>query len=136
MSRTNLHTLTERRSADCSNAVPARSGPHDPRHRWLRLDVEGAMTFPLTGQPGHSCTAVLRRQPARPVEGETEGGYGGAFELICCDCGDNPRLDYSQVSPRLQWIRGPYSMAAGLAAYEQHLRLRTLGRGHKPSARP
>jgi len=95
------------------------------------------MAFPLAGQPGHGCTAVLRRQPARLVEGRAEGGcYSGACELICCDCGDNPRLDYSQVSPLLQRIRGPYSMAAGLAAYERHLRLGTLRRGHKPSARP
>ena len=45
------------------------------------------------------------------------------FELICCECGDNPYLDYSRASPRLQQIRGPYTIAAGLAAYEQHLGL-------------
>ena len=47
----------------------------------------------------------------------------GAFELICCECGDNPYLDYSRVSPRLQQLRGPYTITAGLAAYEQHLGL-------------
>jgi hypothetical protein len=125
MSRTNLHTLTGRRSADRSDAVPPQSGPHDPRDPWLRLDAEGAVTFPRAGRPGHGCTAVLRRQPELLAEGRMEGGYSGAFELICCDCGDNPCLDYSQVSPRLQRIRGPYTMAAGLAAYEQHLGFRT-----------
>ena len=30
--------------------------------------------------------AILRRQPVRPVEGRTEGGYAGLFGLICCDC--------------------------------------------------
>jgi len=66
-------------------------------------------------------TAVLRRQPARVVDGGPEGGYTGMFEVICCDCGDDPRLDYLEVSPRLQLVRGPYSLAAGAAAYEQHV---------------
>jgi len=52
-----------------------------------------------------------------------EGGYTEAFELICCDCGDDPYLDYSQISFRLQQIRGPYTMRAGIAAYKQHLGL-------------
>ena len=62
-----------------------------------------------------------RSQPVRFVDGRVEGGYTGAFEIICCDCGDNPFLDYSQVSARLQKIRGPDAMAAGLAAHEKHL---------------
>ena len=45
------------------------------------------------------------------------------FELICFDCGDNPCLDYSEVSPRLQRIRGPRTMDTAWAAYEQHLGL-------------
>jgi hypothetical protein len=83
------------------------------------------MTLPLPGQPGHGRTASLRRQPARIVEGRVEGGYTNAFELICCQCGDHPYLDYREVSPRLRQIRGPYTMEAGLAAYEQHLGLTT-----------
>jgi hypothetical protein len=78
------------------------------------------MTLPLTGQLGHGYTASLRRQPAR-IEGQAEGGYTGAFELICAECGDHPYLDYCEISPRLQRIRGPYTMRAGLAAYEKHL---------------
>jgi hypothetical protein len=97
--------------------------PHDPYDPWLRMDDAGAVTFPLAGQPGHGRTAVLRRQPVMIVDGRAEGGYTGAFELICCECGDNPYLDYSRVSPRLQQIRGPYAIAAGLAAYDQHLGL-------------
>jgi hypothetical protein len=54
-----------------------------------------------------------------------EGGYTDAFELICCECGDHRDLDYSEISPRLQRIRGPYTMRAGLAAYEKHLGLTT-----------
>jgi hypothetical protein len=83
------------------------------------------MTLPLPGQPGHGRTASLRRQPARIVEGRVEGGHTNAFELICCQCGDHPYLDYREVSPRLRQIRGPYTMEAGLAAYEEHLGLTT-----------
>ncbi len=60
------------------------------------------------------------------MKGRVEGGYTGAFELICYECGDHPDLDYSEISPRLQRIRGPYTMGAGLAAYENHLGLTHL----------
>jgi len=85
-------------------------------------------------QPGHGWTTVLRRQPARIVEGQAEGGYTDAFEIICCDCGDDPDLDYSEVSPRLQRVRGPYHpIAAGVAAYERHVGLhRQPGRRLRP----
>jgi hypothetical protein len=68
-------------------------------------------------------TVVLRRQPARIIEGHPEGGYTDAYELICCDCGDDPDLDYRDISPRLRRVRGPYTLAAGIAAYEKHVRL-------------
>jgi len=57
---------------------------------------------------------VLRRQPGRLVEGRPEGGYTDAYELICCYCGDQPGLDYREVSPGLQRIRGPYPFRAGI----------------------
>jgi hypothetical protein len=47
----------------------------------------------------------------------------GAYEVICRDCGDHPYLNYSEISPRLQRIRGPYTLEAGLAAYAEHLGL-------------
>ena len=72
-------------------------------------------------QPALGWTVVLRRQPARLVEGRPEGGYTNVFEIICCDCGDHPDLDYHDVSPELQRIRGPYPIVAGVAAYEDHL---------------
>jgi hypothetical protein len=75
------------------------------------------------GQRGFDWTIVLRRQPARIVDGQPDGGYTDMFEIICCDCGDHPDLDYRQVSPELQRIRGPYPVAAGVAAYEEHLAL-------------
>jgi hypothetical protein len=75
------------------------------------------------GHPRHGWTTVLRRQPARIVEGRAEGPYTDAFEIICCECGDDPGLDYSEVSPGLQRVRGPYPIADGVAAYKRHVRL-------------
>jgi hypothetical protein len=75
----------------------------------------------MRDRPPKGWTAVLRRQPARIVQGYAEGPYTGALEIICCGCGDHPALDYCEVSPELQLIRGPYSLADGLAAYEIHL---------------
>ena len=63
----------------------------------------------------------MRCQPVRIVDGRFEGGYTGLFELICPGCGDHPYLDYSEISPRLQWLRGPRLLAAALAAYDKHL---------------
>ena len=40
---------------------------------------------------------VLRRQPVRIVDGQPESGYASMYEIICCDCGDHPRLDYREV---------------------------------------
>ena len=64
-------------------------------------------------------TVVLRRQPG----GNVEGGYTDSYEIICCNCGDDPDLQYREVSPKLQRIRGPYSVAAGVAAYKKHVKL-------------
>ena len=44
------------------------------------------------------------------------------FEIICRDCGDEPGLDHREVSPALQRIRGAFSIAAGVAAYEDHIK--------------
>ena len=67
-------------------------------------------------------TVVLRRRPVRIVEGQVQGGYTDAFEIICCDCGDHPDLDYQDASLELQRIRGPYPIAAGITAYQEHLK--------------
>ena len=74
-------------------------------------------------QPGPGWTLVLRHQPARIMGGRPDGGDAGVVELICCACGDDPDLDYREVSPRLRLVRGPYPTAAGVAACEQHVRL-------------
>jgi hypothetical protein len=51
-------------------------------------------------QAGLGWTVVLRRQPVRIVAGRAEGGYTDAYELVCCECGDHPDLDYREVSPQ------------------------------------
>jgi hypothetical protein len=120
MTGADLHAGTDSGPADRPDRVPVPRGPHDPRDPWPRINDQGVMTLPVTGQLGHGYTASLRRQPARIEEGQLEGRYTGAFELICAECGDHPYLDYSEISPRLQRIRGPYTMRAGLAAYKKH----------------
>jgi hypothetical protein len=101
-------------------AVPAQR-LHDRRDPWLRMGPMVGMTFPLVGQPGHGRTAFVRRQPVRIVDGRVEGGYTGVFEFICPGCGDNPYVDYSEVPPWLQLLRGPRMLAAALEAYDKHL---------------
>ena len=58
-------------------------------------------------QPRDDWTVVLRRQLARILDGLPHGGYTDLYEIICCDCGDHPDLDYREVSPRLRLVRGP-----------------------------
>ena len=55
-------------------------------------------------------------RPASIADGRAEGSHAAEFELICFDCGDNPGLDYFQVSPRLQRIRGPRTMETAWTA--------------------
>jgi hypothetical protein len=100
-------------------AIPAPR-PHHQHDPWLRI-APGAVTLPPAGQPGHGGTAFVRRQPVRIADGRFEGGYTGLFELICPGCGDHPYLDYSEIPPRLQWLRGPRTLEAALVAYGKHL---------------
>jgi hypothetical protein len=123
MNRVRLSHPNGARPADRLDRVAATSSLDDLRDPWLEMIAAGVITSPLAGEPGHGCTAVLRRQRVLLVDRRVERGYTGAFELICGECGDNLYLDYSQLSPRLQQIRGPYTLAAGLAAYEQHIGL-------------
>jgi hypothetical protein len=109
------------RSPDRLGIVPVARGRHDPADPWLRIDNHGVSGPPFAGQPGHGRTANLRRKPARIVRGRMEGGYTDAFELICPECGDHPYVDYRDIPPRLQRIRGPYPLRAALRAYEEHL---------------
>lgn len=95
--------------------------PDERRDPWLRIGAQVFLTFPLPGRPGHGRTAFVRRQPVRLVAGRVEGGYTDSFELICPDCGDHPYVDFLEVPPRLQGLRGPRTLPATLAAYDEHL---------------
>jgi hypothetical protein len=101
-------------------AVPAPH-LHNRRDPLLRMGPIVGMTFPLVGQPGHGRTAFVRRQPVRIVDGRVEGGYTGLFEFICPGCGDHPYVDYSEIPPQLQWLRGPHTLEAAIEAYDKHL---------------
>jgi hypothetical protein len=92
-------------------------GPHDARGRRI----------PDVGELGHGFGAILRRCQLAPIaHRRAQASHVAEFELICFDCGDNPSLDYSQVSPRLQQIRGPRTMETAWTAYERHLGLAQL----------
>ena len=71
--------------------------------------------------PGQVWTLTLRRQKARTGDGKPAGSYTDAFEIICSDCGDDPRQDYHDVSPPLQRLRGPYLIDTGIKQYESHI---------------
>jgi hypothetical protein len=100
--------------------VPSRVGLAEPS-----LKEAGRAT---RDQPGDGWTVVLRRQPTRMAEGRPERGYTDVYEIVCCDCGDDPDLNYSEVAPVLRQVRGPYPIADGITAYVMHLRLR-----HQPA---
>jgi hypothetical protein len=112
MSSADLHDVT----GDIRVTVRAVPGPPDP---WP--SVNDVMPLAPVDQNGEIARSFLRRRPVRIVAGRIDGGYTSAFEVICRDCGDNPFLDYSEVSPRLQRLRGPYTLREGFAAYEKHL---------------
>ena len=119
-SRSDLDPVTSTGAGDRLAAVPELR-VHDRRDPWLRMGPMVGMTFPLVGQPGHGRTAFVRRQPARIADGRVQGGYTAAFELICPGCGDNPYVDYSEIPPQLQRLRGPRTLQAALEAYDKHL---------------
>jgi hypothetical protein len=114
------HSVTDTGPALRPAAVSAPRR-HDRRDQWLRIQPEDVRLPPFAGQPGHGTTAFLRNQPVRIVDGRIQDGYTGAYELICPSCGDHPYLDYSEVSPGLQRLRGPRTLEATTAAYHQHL---------------
>ena len=125
MSAKASHIATDIRPAPYSQSVRAGRGRH-ARDAQGGVEAGDRMTVPLPGQPGHDMTASMRRQPVRIVQGRKEGGCRDAFEVVCCDCGDRIYGDCSKIPLSLQRIRGPSTtMAAALAAYEQHLGLTT-----------
>ena len=63
----------------------------------------------------------LRRQPASLSNCHPGGNTSTTtFEIICRQCGDDPGLDYREISPELRQIRGPYLLRAGTEAFLEH----------------
>jgi hypothetical protein len=102
-----------------------------PRYRQVGSALTAQLRYEADAQapdePPLGWTVVLRRQPVHLVEGRPQGGYTDLYELVCCDCGDDPELDYRDVSAALQLIRGPYTVSAGISAYGRH-----VARQHRP----
>jgi hypothetical protein len=71
---------------------------------------------------------MIRSQRIRTAGGDWR--FTGKIELICSDCGDDPDLDYQQVSPLLRRVRGPYpTVVSAQEALEVHSgRTRRAGR--------
>jgi 4-carboxymuconolactone decarboxylase len=114
---------------DIASALEEPDGP-DPAARPSARAMPEAPSAGMEGkhsmtgdQPENDWTVVLRRRPTRIVAGRPVGGYTDVFEIICSYCGDNPYRDYREVPPKLRRIRGPYWIEAGVAAYQQHLRV-------------
>jgi hypothetical protein len=83
-------------------------------------------------QYGAGWTVVLPLQPVSIATGRREGGYTAPCE-VRCDCGDHPDLDYREIFPRLQRIRGPYLIADGATTYEKRLGPGPAARGGAPA---
>lgn len=74
----------------------------------------------VSDRPEQEWTLSLRKRPASVSDGRPEDGPTGEYELICRDCGDDPRGGYREVPAELQQVRGPYRFEAGIAAFGEH----------------
>jgi DNA-binding CsgD family transcriptional regulator len=77
----------------------------------------------------------LRRRPAGLSVNHQDGG-AAMFEIICRMCGDDPALDYRQVSAELRKIRGCYPLRSGLVPFFQHQEFHDIGDGRSGSCPP
>jgi len=83
-------------------------------------------------QYGAGWTVVLPLRPVSIAKGRREGAYTAAGE-IRCDCGDHPDLDYREIFPRLQRIRGPYLIAGRCCHVRERLGPGPAARGGAPA---
>jgi|SRR5271165_3673021 len=97
--------------------IPRQRDHYD---QWVITAPQDVATRPPAGQPGHGSTAILRNQRRRMADGRIQVSQNDVYELICPSCGDRPNLDYCEVPPWLQQLRGPYSLEAGVAAFHAH----------------
>src|SRR6516162_5133662 len=100
--------------------VRAAAGPARKALRQC-ITADKGVIMTTSSAPTRATTITLRRQKAHTQGGNLDGGYTNAFEIICSDCGDDPRRDYQDVPPRLQRLRGPYLLDTGVTQYEAHV---------------
>jgi hypothetical protein len=70
--------------------------------------------------PDGEWTLCLRKRPASAFGGRPDDGRPEMYELVCRECGDDPRRSYSEVSAELQQVRGPYPLEAAIEAFVTH----------------
>lgn len=73
----------------------------------------------VSDQPNRDWALLLRRLDGAS-DGRPEDGRADEYELICSDCGDDPRRGYHEVPAGLQQVRGPYPLIAGIEAFTEH----------------
>ena len=93
--------------------IPAAGGSRCRMAAWGRSVI---------GPPGTTTACFCEHsRPAWPMAVQRPV-YTGKYEVICPACGDDPNLNYDQVPPELQKLRGPHSaLASGVAALDEHL---------------
>lgn len=71
-------------------------------------------------RPGGPWALSLRRRPASVLDHRPDAGRAEEYELVCRDCGDDPRGGYGGVPAELQQVRGPYPLEEGIEAFMEH----------------
>lgn len=70
--------------------------------------------------PSGEWALSLRKRPASSLDRRPEAARAEEYELVCRDCGDDPRDGYRGVPAELQQVRGPYPLEAGIEAFMDH----------------
>jgi hypothetical protein len=74
----------------------------------------------VSERPDGNWTLYLRKRPAGVFDGRPDDGRPEVYELVCRECGDDPRRSYCEVSAELQQVRGPYPLEAAIEAFVAH----------------
>lgn len=74
----------------------------------------------VSDSPDDDWTLSLRKRPRSVLDHRPDNSRREEYELVCRDCGDDPRGAYRGVPADLQQVRGPYSLEAGIEAFMEH----------------
>lgn len=74
----------------------------------------------ISNPPDDEWTLSLRKRPRSVLDHRPDDGRAEEYELVCRDCGDDPRRAYCGIPAELQQVRGPYSVEAGIDAFVEH----------------